>query len=136
MLSEKDLIGAWRLVAHYYVEHDGSVSEGPMGDKADGLLIYHEAGYMAASLMRTAPVATDNGAPSSSFLGSTDDYLGYSGRWRLQDGVVVHDVVIGSRARVVNTEQIREVTLDNDCLSLRRYLGGPHEYVTMDWRRA
>ncbi len=35
------------------LENDGSVSEGPLGDKAAGLLIYHEDGYMAASLLRT-----------------------------------------------------------------------------------
>ncbi len=48
----------------------------------------------------------------------------------------MHDVVIGSHARVVNTEQVREVTLDEGRLSLRRRLGGPHEYVVMDWQRA
>jgi len=132
MLSERDLVGAWRLVAHFYVEDDGSTSEGPLGDKADGLLIYHADGYMAASMMRTEAPA---GEPST-YLGSAEDYLGYSGRWQLRDDVVVHQVAIGSHPRVVNTEQIREVQLHDGCLSLRRRLGGPHEYVVMDWRRA
>lgn len=136
MLSEKDLVGAWRLVAHFYLENDGSTCEGPMGDQADGLLIYHEDGYMAASLMRTEPPASENGSPPATYLGSADDYLGYSGRWHLRDDTVVHEVVIGSRSRVVNTEQVREVTLGGRDLRLLRRLGGPHDSVVMDWRRA
>ncbi|MFC0540692.1 lipocalin-like domain-containing protein [Kutzneria chonburiensis] len=131
MLSEKDLVGAWRLRAHYYLEDDGAVAEGPMGEKAAGILIYHECGYMAASLMRTEP-ATDG----ATFLGSAADYLGYSGRWRLRGDEVVHDVSIGSQSRVVNTEQVREITLADGVLSLRRRLDGPHDWVVMDWLRA
>lgn len=136
MLSEKDLAGSWRLVAHYYLEEDGSTSEGPMGDQADGLLIYHDDGYMAASLMRTKPLNNEDGGRSPSYLGSIDDYLGYSGRWRLHEDTVVHEVVIGSQPRVVNTEQVRQVSLENGELRLLRHLGGPHDYVVMDWRRA
>ncbi|MEU7616417.1 lipocalin-like domain-containing protein [Micromonospora rifamycinica] len=136
MLAEEDLTGTWRLVAHYYLEHDGAVSEGPLGDHADGLLIYHEDGYMAASLMRTAPPAGGDGSPPAAYLGSVDDYLGYSGRWRLRGNTVMHYVIIGSQPRVVGTEQVREVTLDDGVLRLTRHLGGPHDFVVMDWRRA
>jgi Lipocalin-like domain len=136
MLAEKDLVGVWRLVAHFYLEDDGSTSEGPMGDRADGLLIYHEDGYMAASLMRTEPLTGENRSAAATYLGSTDDYLGYSGRWYVRDDTVVHEVVIGSHPRVVNTEQVREVSCAEGGLRLLRRLGGPHDYVVMDWRRA
>lgn len=136
MVSEKNLVGVWRLVAHYYLDDDGAVSEGPMGDQADGLLIYHDDGYMAASLMRTGPRVGDEGSPPATYLGSADDYLGYSGRWRVRDDTVVHEVVIGSHRRVVNTEQIRQVSLTGDGLRLLRRLDGPYDNVVMDWRRA
>ena len=135
MLAEIDLIGSWRLVAHFYLEDDGSTSEGPLGDRADGLLIYHADGYMAASLMRMEPPDGQDGSPSESYLGSTDDYLGYSGRWHLRDDRVVHEVAVASHRRVVNTEQIREVHIHDDVLRLQRHLGSPHAYVVMDWRR-
>ncbi len=135
MLTEKDLVGAWRLVAHYYVEDDESVAEGPLGDKAVGLLIYDEAGYMTASMMRTEPLTIADGSPPPAYLGSADDYLGYAGRWQLHGDVIVHQVSIASHQRVVNTEQVREVRLTDGCLTLRRHLGEPHEYVVMDWRR-
>jgi hypothetical protein len=136
MLAEKDLAGIWRLAAHYYLEDDGSTSEGPMGDQADGLLIYHEDGYMAASLMRTGPQTSQNGTPPPTYLGSTDAYLGYSGRWHVRDNTVVHEVIIGSHPRVVHTEQVREVEVGETRLRLVRRLGGPHDCVVMDWRRA
>jgi hypothetical protein len=132
MLSEKDVIGVWRLVTHFYLDDDGLVSEGPLGERADGLLIYHENGYMTASMMRTS----ESPAPAA-YLGSVDDFLGYAGRWSLRDDLVVHEVSIGSNRRVVDTEQVREVELNHDGrLRLRRRLDGPHRYVVMDWRRA
>jgi hypothetical protein len=135
MLLERDLVGVWRLVAHFYLEEDGSTGEGPLGDHADGLLIYHDDGYMAASMMRTEPLTSEDGSPPATYLGSSDRYLGYSGRWHLRDGLVVHEVAIGSHPRVVNTEQIREVRLTGGRLTLRRRLDGPHRYVVMDWQR-
>jgi len=132
MLSQKDLIGAWGLVAHYYLDDDGTRSEGPLGDDAAGLLLYQDDGYMAASMMRT----TTPSATPAAYLGSADDYLGYSGRWQVRDDLVIHQVSIGSHARVVGTEQIREARWGDDgCLSLRRRLDGPHDYIVMDWRR-
>ncbi|MFE4975541.1 lipocalin-like domain-containing protein [Kitasatospora sp. NPDC056651] len=132
MVSEQDLIGAWQLIAHYYLEDDGSTSEGPLGDDAVGLLIYHQSGHMAASMMRTRP-ATDG---TATYLGSADDFLSYAGRWQLREGAVVHRVSIGSHARVIDTEQVREVLLTDGRLRLRRRLGGPHDYVVMDWQHA
>jgi hypothetical protein len=136
MLSENDLIGVWRLVDHFYLEGNGSASEGPLGKAASGLLIYHGDGYMTASMMRTAPPAGDDGSPPRTYLGSADDYLGYAGRWHLQGDVVVHEVSIGSHQRVVNTRQVREVQLHDGHLRLQRRLDGPHRYVVMDWQRA
>jgi lipocalin-like protein len=134
MLSEENLAGTWRLVAHYYLEKDGAVSAGPMGEHADGLLLYGADGYMAVSLMRTAAPDAD-GSPPAAYLGSVDDYLGYSGRWRLAGTSVVHEVIIASHPRVVNTEQVRKVSMHNDVLRLARDLGQPHDSVVMDWRR-
>ncbi|RAJ32107.1 lipocalin-like protein [Kitasatospora sp. SolWspMP-SS2h] len=131
MASEQDLVGVWQLIAHYYLEEDGSISEGPLGDDAAGLLIYHQDGYMAASLMRTRPADSDE-----AYLGSTDDFLSYSGRWQVRGDTVVHRVSIGSHARVVDTEQVREIVLRDGGLRLQRRLGGPHAHVVMDWQRA
>lgn len=136
MVTEDDLVGTWRLVACFYVDEDGSASEGPMGDRADGLLIYHGDGHMAASLMRQEPLSRNDGADVPTYLGTADDYLGYTGRWYVRDDTVVHEVVIGSPRRVVDTEQARRVEMTGGGLRLSRNLDGPHACVVMDWRRA
>lgn len=133
MLMERDLVGAWRLVSHCYLNEDGSTDEGPLGAGADGLLIYHPSGFMAASLMRTDSWSGDAPAP---YLGSVESYLGYSGRWRVEKDAVVHQVVIGSHRRVVNTEQVRGARLTNGLLTLRNRLPDSTRHVVMDWRRA
>ncbi|OAA28780.1 Lipocalin-like domain-containing protein [Frankia sp. EI5c] len=137
MLAEKDLVGSWRLIAHFYLDDDGSTSEGPLGDGADGILIYGPDGFMAASMMRTGPAAgpARSGSPPASYLGSTDDYLGYSGQWLVRGREVVHQVLIGSHPRVVNTRQVREASLSDGLLTLRRHLDGTTRHVVMTWRR-
>jgi hypothetical protein len=62
-------------------------------------------------------------------------YLGYSGRWRVAGDRLVHRVAVGSHARVVGTEQIREARLEGDRLTLRESLGAGR-YLVLEWRRA
>jgi hypothetical protein len=114
MLSEADLIGVWRLISHLNVEEDGATSEGPLGPYPKGILIYDEKGHMSVSMMRTDCA---NGASSGQAKPPTT-YLGYSGRWRLMNGTVVHEIEVSSHLYMVNTKQIREVVLDNNRLTL------------------
>ena len=134
MLSEKDLIGVWRLTAHYYLHEDGSISEGPLGKGADGVLIYDATGWMGVGMMRTESVTATADAgtgPPLSF------YLGYTGRWRVSGDEVVHEVTVGSHPRVADTDQVREARLHDGGLSLRRpVLPGSTRYIVMDWCRA
>lgn len=132
MLSEKDLIGTWRLISHFYFHEDGSTSEGPLGIRADGLLIYDAHGYMSVGMMRTDPVI-DNGSASSR---PPVTYMGYSGRWRLTNSTVVHEVEISSHFRIVKTKQIREARLNDDRLILRECLDGSPWHFVLNWRRA
>nr|WKU62170.1 Aln5 alnumycin cyclase [uncultured bacterium] len=131
MLSEKDLIGAWRLVSLYYRDEDGSTGEGPLGPAVDGLLIYGEHGYMGVGMMRVGDRPGADHRPGY----PEDCYLGYSGRWRSEGDVVVHDVAIGSHPRVVGTEQVRDVRLDGDRLVLSRPVAGASRRIVMEWLR-
>jgi hypothetical protein len=130
VILEKDLIGAWRLVTHFYLDEDGSVTEGQLGASADGLLIYDMHGFMSVGLMRNDH-ATD---PEPEKPPVT--FMGYSGRWRLKDTTVVHEVLVTSHSRILNTQQIREIQLDGGRLVLREYLGGSPRYFVLIWRRA
>jgi Lipocalin-like domain len=128
-MSAESLVGAWCLVSHFYLAEDGSTRVGPCGDKAEGLLIYERHGYMSAALMRTDyPVTDGSGTPVG--------YMGYSGRWRMESDGVVHEVLVSSHPRIVNTEKVKEARLNRDRLTVRERLGGSPRYIVMEWRRA
>ena len=47
----EQLIGAWRLVSYIESPVDGSPKRFPMGEKAQGIIMYTPDGYMSAQLM-------------------------------------------------------------------------------------
>jgi hypothetical protein len=118
-----DLIGVWRLVSCLDLPEAGDASEGPLGTAPRGLLIYDPHGYMSVSMMRS-----DHDDESRNSPGTATDtirtapamsYMGYSGTWRLAVGpVVVHEVEVSAHPHMVGTEQIREVVLEGDQLTL------------------
>lgn len=114
----------WRLDA------DGTTTTGPLGAGASGLLIYDERGYMSVGLMRTDP------GPDGPEPGGRPVFMGYSGRWRLADDVVVHEAEVGSHGRVVGTEQVRELRLDDGRLVLRERLDESPRCFVLTWCRA
>lgn len=128
MLSEEDLVGVWRLTSHYYLNGDGSTDEGPLGAQANGLLIYDASGYISVSLMR----ADGSSGPDEPAVA----YMGYSGRWQLATGVVVHEVEVSSHPRIVNTAQIREVRVDHNGLTLRERIDETPRYFVLHWSPA
>ncbi|MDT3442575.1 MULTISPECIES: lipocalin-like domain-containing protein [unclassified Pseudofrankia] len=129
MLSVADLTGAWRLTSHYFLGAEGSTSEGPLGAGAAGLLVYDADGYISVGLMRTV------GGPHQA-AGPAAFYMGYSGRWRLAGGMLVHEVEISSHPHIVDTTQVREAHLDDDELILRERLDETPRYFVLRWRRA
>jgi len=134
MLSQADLLGVWQLISNLDVDEDGTASEGPLGPHPKGLLIYGGHGYMSVSMMRTGRVCgtgSESGSPPTA-------YMGYSGRWRLVDGVVVHEVDVSSHRHLVDTKQIREATLDEDCLTLyaTALVDGRPQRRVLTWQRA
>lgn len=115
MLAD-DLIGVWRLVSYLDITETGDTSEGPLGTAPHGLLIYHPHGYMSVSMM-----PSDHEAESASPPGPAPatSYMGYSGKWRLTDDrIIVHEVEVSAHPHMVGTEQIREVVLEGDELTL------------------
>ena len=60
------LIGAWKLVSCVEKPVDGSAPYYPLGDNAEGIVVYTPHGYMSAQLMRSGrrafPPATDSTA--------------------------------------------------------------------------
>lgn len=133
--SPAELVGVWRLEEYLNLDDDGRGYEGPLGPHPRGLLIYGADGYMSVSMMRSPQPASGNHAAT----GSGEVFMGYAGRWRLSDGNrVVHEVEVSAHPVMVGTEQVREVELDGDRLSLygNAVLSDRPVRRVLRWRRA
>lgn len=122
-MSENDLIGAWRLVSCLNIDESGNTSEGPLGARPRGLLIYSANGYMSVSIMRSDQNIKFWNSPRESSSSASENpqmnYIGYSGKWRLENGAaIVHEVEVSAHPQMVDTEQFREMTLYKNQLTL------------------
>jgi hypothetical protein len=119
VVADDDLVGVWRLVAYFELDPTGATSEGPLGPAPEGLLMYGRDGYVAVSMMRTGNGPGGGSGPDAG--GPTDGqetFMGYAGGWRLAGDTVVHRVDVSAHPRQVGTDQVRDVELDGDRLTL------------------
>ena len=119
----KQLIGHWTLVSLEAV--DGSGIEYPMGRDVTGVIMYDEAGHMAAQIMRGdrprfASGDMDNGT-FAELSAALTGYIAYFGTYSVDEsaGVVTHRVTGSLFPNWVGTEQWREIVLKGDQLTLR-----------------
>jgi hypothetical protein len=120
-LAEK-LCGAWSLVS-WRIEYDnGRPANEPFGADPVGLLLYDRSGWMSATMctQRRSPFSAGSAAAASvaSKARALDEYLAYSGRWRLEGRVIVHEVTCSLNPVLIGTEQRREAQLAGDRLDL------------------
>ncbi|MFE0171391.1 lipocalin-like domain-containing protein [Streptomyces sp. NPDC059002] len=131
-MQRSDLSGVWSLVAFDDLGSGDERLEGPLGPDPRGLLIYSGDGHMSVSIMRTA----DSTRPPSTPVPL--DFMGYAGTWRLDGDHVIHRVTVTHTPRMKDHDQVREVRLDSDRLSLFgtvRGGDGPLRRV-LEWNRA
>ncbi|MRH90098.1 hypothetical protein GFY24_22085 [Nocardia sp. SYP-A9097] len=115
-----DLVGAWRLESFHDTDADGRPMTGPLGAEPDGFLLYTDCGHLAVGMMAAVP-----GAGSA-------DYMGYSGRWRIDGGILRHLILVCSRPDWVGVEQVRVAELADDLLTIRT---SPDNGRVVRWRR-
>jgi hypothetical protein len=124
-MTTTDLVGTWELVSYFDIDDAGVKSEGPLGDAPRGLLIYNAEGYVSVSMMRT-----DGAAGAVPFMG-------YAGTWRHEAAEVVHAISVCSNPAWANTEQVRQMSLRDDVLTLigAARVGGKLQRRMLTWRR-
>lgn len=139
------LVGTWRLESYLDVDAAGTTSEGPLGPAPVGLLHYLPDGYMAVSMMRSPAAGGDGGHAGGSGGSGGDDpaaqyetFMGYAGRWRLDGHRVVHRAEVSAHAFQIGLDQVREVVLDGDELTLfgNRPNSDRPQRRMLRWRRA
>ncbi|MFE9580705.1 lipocalin-like domain-containing protein [Nocardia sp. NPDC006044] len=118
-----DLIGTWELLSYLDTDEQDVVSEGPLGNAPRGMLIYGVDGHMSVSMMRTG--------------GAEPLYKGYAGTWRIADGRMVHGITVCTNPEWAGTEQVREMTLTGETLTLTGIVqvGGRPLRRALTWRR-
>lgn len=117
------LVGAWRLVSWTieYPAEAGRLTQ-TFGPEPQGLLLYTADGCMSAAMQKRdrprlsrADVRAIGDAEKAAAFGS---YLSYSGRWRVANGCVIHDVDCSMNPNLLGTRQVRRAVLENDVLEL------------------
>jgi hypothetical protein len=117
----RTLVGSWELV-HWQISYPatGRVAE-PFGQDARGLIVYAPDGYMSVLMHRAARLP---GRAWGAALSECEQaqgftsYIHYAGRWRIEQGEVVHDVQHALHPDLVGTQQRRRVALRGDQLTL------------------
>ncbi|MGW0466478.1 lipocalin-like domain-containing protein [Streptomyces sp. NPDC003027] len=125
-MSDRELLGRWRLVSYFDEDGRGGVGEGPLGPDPYGLLFYAD-GFMSVNMGRGEPVP------------SLVNYLGYAGTWRrTAPDTVVHAIEVCSNPAWAGTEQTRTLVLDGDLLTLRgsALVDGLPRHRVLTWKRA
>lgn len=145
-ISAKTFAGTWRL-ADAYAETDDGRQAFPLGDGAQGLIIYDEAGYMSAQL--TSRDRTRLSKPNladvalEEFKQAYLSYTSYYGRFTLdvENSTITHHVEGSLAQGWVGGDQLRYFELKPDgSLTLRtppmRVADGTKVVNTLVWVRA
>ena len=144
-LAEK-LYGAWTLIS-WRIEYDnGRPANEPFGADPLGVILYDRSGCMSATMCtrRRSPFSAASVAAANveSKARALDEYLAYTGRWRLEGRVIVHEVTCSLNPVLIGTEQRREALLDGDLLDLSATESETvnqlvkHRRHVIRWRRA
>ncbi|MCB1397500.1 MAG: lipocalin-like domain-containing protein [Rhodobacter sp.] len=133
------LNGTWHLVG-WEIEVEGRVTQ-PFGPNPTGLIHYTEDGGMSACIARADRPRWSTGnprnAPEGERLAAFESYFHYAGTWRIEEragrSVVVHSVTHSLNPDFVGSQQVRNVDLDGDNLTLSAQEGP--RFHRLRWRR-
>ncbi len=118
-MDKDQFIGTWRLVEFRMTDAQGNVRD-PGTGMPDGRIIYAADGNMG--------MATQRGDGSC---------LSYFGRYEIHDDHVIHHIELSTDARIIGTEQRRDVTFEDNRLVLRSSPGMVDDATTIHlvWER-
>ena len=127
----RDVVGTWRLVRVCETNEDGSKAAAPPygGENAQGRLTLGADGRMMAILCDGTKTMGD---------GRTREYLSYCGNFTYDGRQLITKVDAASDPARLNTEQVRDVSFEDDLMVLRpplqAYRGTPEQRVLV-WKQ-
>jgi hypothetical protein len=121
MTTAGELYGSWTLTRWDYTV-DGESRGFPMGEDAQGQIIYGPDGHMSAILMQRDRPRSE----ATQFHQATAEerelaalgYISYGGAWDIADDVVTHHVAYALFPNWIGTDLVREVSWESDELVL------------------
>jgi hypothetical protein len=120
-VSAADLVGAWDLVAWEISYADGRVTH-PFGTDAVGGVHDQADGRMSAAIAARGRTALDHAdvrqAPVDQQAAAFRSYFSYAGRYRVENGVAIHDVDLALNPAFVGSQQRRDIDLNGSDLEL------------------
>ena len=143
MISKQDLVGAWRLESWTVGYADRDDFSYPYGQDPQGLLVYSDDGWMSACIARNGrPLFPDKvnyrKMPDADKGEAFSSYFHYAGRYRVQEGDVIHYVTHSLNPNFPGSEQLRHAELDGLTLVLsgKDKTGEVTRFHSLVWHRA
>ena len=140
-MNPAPFLGSWKLVS-WQIPDEAGRPRYPLGDDAQGLLVYAPDGYMFAALMAPGRPRFLGGDPlgggEAECRAAMSGYHTYCGRYRFEGDAVIHTVEMSLFPNLIGQEQIRYYRFEEDRLLLstppltRNGLTGVAQLV---WRR-
>ena len=142
MISKEDLVGTWQLESWTIGYSNRDAFTYPYGEDPVGLLVYSDDGWMSASIARRArDLLPDDVSfrklPDALKAAAFSSYFHYAGRFRVQDGDVIHYVSQSLNPNFPGTEQLRHAELDGQTLVLsgKDQVGEVVRFHSLVWHR-
>ena len=136
------LVGAWTL-ERFLTTYDSGREIFPMGEDAQGWLLYTPDGYMAALLSRADRPAFETGemlsADDAEKVRAWDSFFSYCGRYEVRGGEVVHHIEGSLYPNWIGQVQARTIRLEGNRLTLTtppQKTGRGVQTSEVVWRRA
>ena len=141
-ISKNDLVGTWELESWSIGYDDRDELSFPYGEEPQGLLLYTTDGWMSASIglpkrERLPEDVSFRKIPDKLKAQAFTSYFHYAGRYRVEDGDVVHYVTQSLNPNFPGTEQLRHAELDGQTLVLsgKDEVGGVTRFHSLVWHR-
>ena len=140
-LTERALVGTWRLVNWTVTYPDGRVTR-PFGTRPEGRLLYTPDGGMSATVTARGrqPLAQANPplASAKQRAGLFDSSFSYAGRYRVMGDRVRHDLAVAQNPALLGKPQLRDAHLSGSRLELSAsepLPGGGSRRHVLTWTR-
>lgn len=139
------LIGSWKLVSFVEIDLSTGARRHPLGEAAEGLILYTPDGYMSAQLCTIGRPAFATGNPyfgeATEYAEAARSYLAYSGAFFVDEerGTLQHEMWVSLFPNWRGQRQSRVVTVNGESLTLAtedRAAGAPPRAAELHWRRA